>query len=155
LFFLLSNVEAVKFLVSQNVSIQTEGVPDSESVLVHAVQMDGPDMLEALLKSPGINVNVRSEAGWPVFFEAMRRHGYEVAEKLLAAGADPNTMSSNQLHTALLIATFEEWPDIVRLLVRYGADVNLENCHRENPLTTAVCRGKLPCIICFIEDAFD
>lgn len=139
----------MKFLVSHHVSIQTEGIPNCESVLLTAVHLDEPDMLQALLKTPRISVNVKTEQGTPLLHKAVRRP-LEFAEMLLAAGADPNMMNTNQRHTPLLLAASENREDVVRLLLRYGADVNLPNCRGESPLLMAVFGSKFIFFILWI-----
>jgi len=132
--------------VSQNVSIQTE------SVLLHAVHAFEPEVLEALLKSPGINVNVRTCEGRPLLHEAC---SVKIAEKLLTAGDDPNMLDTNQQNTALLIAVSEKRTDAVRLLLRYGANINFQNCRGETALSIALRGNHLPVVKELLDQGCD
>ena len=63
----------------------------------------------------------------------------EVAELLLAKGADVNAKADGQGGaTPLLAAAFNGWRDTAELLLAKGADINAKDLHGSTPLFMAV-----------------
>ena len=64
----------------------------------------------------------------------------DVIKDLLDRGADPNIekVSSSTPQTPLINAASMNRPDIIDLLISYGADINKSNYHNETALIVAV-----------------
>jgi len=60
---------------------------------------------------------------------------------LLAAGADPDTRSTDRGETVLHQAVFSYHPDVVQVMIDGGANLNLRNRWHDTALITAVDRG--------------
>ena len=73
--------------------MQPASTPDNERKLLKAVQDNDKTTAVALLKA-GTNVNCRDEAEWAPLHHAAYENRLEVAQVLLAHGADVNAPSS-------------------------------------------------------------
>ena len=82
-----------------------------------------------LLIEAGADVNKTAVNGDTALMQAAGRGYLEIAQMLLAAGANPNAVRQGDGATALFLAASREHKtafEIVKLLVRYGANVNAE-----------------------------
>lgn len=76
--------------------------------------------------------------------EAVEAGHAKKVEELLEKGANPNIKTSIRWYhgwTPLHIAVYERNLDIVRLLIKYGANINAKTYNRETPLHIAVYEG--------------
>ncbi|XP_033641533.1 ankycorbin-like isoform X1 [Asterias rubens] len=89
--------------------------------------------LSKVLIDGGANTNaVDAKSGWTPLFHAVTNQDPEHVQILLCAGAQVN-MQSYSGNTALHVATGRGFTEIVRLLMRYGADMSLRNTHKDTP----------------------
>ncbi len=70
--------------------------------------------------------------GWTPLFHAIINQNQRMITRLIEAGAQVNAQSYSG-NTALHVATGRGYTSIVRLLMRYGADMSVKNTHRESP----------------------
>jgi len=93
---------------------------------LHAALKEGHDAVAQLLLDAGAEVNVRTTAGNYVGFTPLHtaiyfgKTGPEVIERLLKQGADVNAVDAAG-RTPLQLATAQNLPEIVALLMQYGA----------------------------------
>jgi len=88
-----------------------------------ACENDLSAIIEYLIE--GHYVDAETAAGWTALTHAACLGHYQIAEKLLDAGADPNLKKSyDMVHTPLSIAAEKGHFDIVRLLIQHGANPN-------------------------------
>jgi ankyrin repeat protein len=88
----------------------------------------------ASLIDSGKDVNARDDVnGWTGLMWAASQGYPEIAEYLLAHGADPN-LKDDQGHTALYIASIRDRLEIVKLLLAQKADVNSRDRDGSTPL---------------------
>lgn len=95
-------------------------------------------MVEYLVTKEEKLMNSRNILGETPVLMAILRCQHDLAEKLLAAGADINIPNRNE-NTALHFAVAN--PEIVHLLIKHGANVDARNCVGETPLHIAVRLG--------------
>lgn len=75
------------------------------------------------------------------FLRAVMKGENSRVEELLRMGADPNTVHPLTGWSALGVAAFYGWPEIVSLLLQNGANVNHVDKHGRTPLMKAVTLG--------------
>ena len=116
-----------------------DSLPSKTSVH-DAVQKGDKDRVKALLASEGIDVNAKY-MGTPLLYEAVDRRYKEIAEMLLAHGADVNAMGLFGSETPLYNAATEGggFPrkvdkELVKMLLAHGADVNARKDDDPTPL---------------------
>ena len=102
--------------------------------LHHAVHASS-GVVKVLLRA-GADVNARDSDGYSPLMYAVTESDIETVRALLDAGANPNFQEKKYGLTALMRASFttEGRPDIAGLLVRYGADIYLEDYDGKNVL---------------------
>jgi len=94
------------------------------------------DMLEQQL---GSNVNIVNTKGDPLLLVAATLGNAEALRQILLAGADVNKRNTFTKDTALLRALYyTDNPEIPRLLVNFGADINAVNNYGHSPLFLAL-----------------
>ena len=71
--------------------------------------------------------------GWTPLFHAVINQNSDMITRLIEIGAFVNAQSYSG-NTALHVATGRGYSDIVRLLMRYGADMSVKNTHRDTPV---------------------
>jgi serine/threonine-protein phosphatase 6 regulatory ankyrin repeat subunit A len=91
-----------------------------------------------------VDVNAKDKDGFtPLHHTAWEGHK-EVAELLIAAGADVNAKDFTLGRTLLHIAAREGHKEIVELLIAKGADVNAMDKDGNTPLDSAIRHSDLP-----------
>ena len=109
---------------------------------IHEAAEDGN--IEAVKQhiAAGTDVNAKDKYGEsPLLFAATFGHK-EIAELLIANGADVNTKIDKIGMTPLHIATGQGYKEIVELLIAKGADVNAKTKYGSTPLDAAVRRKR-------------
>lgn len=115
------DTEMVKTLLDLGVE-HYDGGPKTA---LHYACIEGREQVVDLLLSRGASPNIGAEdqTGNPLQDAAQFGHT-EIVRKLLAEKADPNSANKNGI-TPLMDATVSAKPEIVSLLICYGADVNM------------------------------
>lgn len=75
----------------------------------------------------------------------------KIIEVLLDAGADPDFMGTTEADTPLLLSCFDGDVDIVKLLIKYHANVQKSNHFGYTPLHIAAWNGHVQCVKILIE----
>ena len=70
----------------------------------------------------------------------------DALEQLLQAGADPNSRDQHG-STALMFSVMYDMKKVTKLLLRYGADMNLGSTEGEPLLLMAISSGKSTCAV--------
>jgi ankyrin repeat protein len=73
--------------------------------------------------------------------DAVRSSDLAAVRKMLTAGVDPNTIPQNDDIVPLFYA-LHEGPEMIRLLIEHGADVNVTGRGGATPLAKAEARGQ-------------
>ena len=129
-FFSAAPVEAVAACLDSGADpMAREAYSGRTPLHMAAMASTSPEVIELLLAA-GAQVNARSRSGGETPLEAAlrseARRDAAVIEALLAAGADPNETDINDwtpLHQAASMG--EE--DLIKALIRYGADLDARN----------------------------
>jgi hypothetical protein len=116
------------------------------SPLIGAVMKDDIQKVKQLLDA-GADANDRRFMGAPVLLVALMRHNREIAEALIAKGADVKATDMGGA-TSLMWAAYNENgdPTLVRELLAKGVDVNAKNKAGETALVWAMRRGYTPVV---------
>lgn len=95
------------------------------------------ERLKELTAIPGILTRRSYEDGKTLLHMAVDSFYYEGARVLLEAGASPD--SQDRFGSTPLISAVEKSNiDLVKKILKYGADVNLRDCHNENALMKGI-----------------
>ncbi len=128
-----------------------------------AVQEESMDAVRMLLdagahpdrgrsaEGPGENIVDYMNGGWTTLLRAVMDRPMELIELLLDRGANPNIASSAFRKTALMQAA--EWgrPDVIRLLVERGADLDTISPAWGTALSVACYEEQEPCVATLLE----
>jgi uncharacterized protein len=98
-------------------------------------------IVEMLLEA-GANPNAALASGETPLMSASQK-SIEIAELLLAHGADANAKENTGGQTALMWALAERQPEIARVLIEHGADINARSKSSFTPLHFAAQKGDL------------
>lgn len=131
------------------------------TALTRAAEKCSPACIRILIKN-GANVNhkanrdvtplieVTMSFSWPRIDEKLR---LECLSLLIEAGADIESTHSST-DTALCFAA-KEYPELVRILIKAGANINHKNLHGETPLSHAIYSRKLDSVRMLVEHGAD
>lgn len=75
-------------------------------------------------------------------WQCFRMGELESLERLLQAGADPDPRDQRG-STALMFSVMYDMKKVTKLLLKYGADINLRSAQGETPLIMAISMGRL------------
>lgn len=139
-------VEMAKLLISEGADINIRG-KDGETALIAAGCLS-QELVELLL-SKGADVNAKKVNGTGVFTECIngvlwKSVTLELAEILLSRGVDideARTSGGSQGFTNLIMAVDSNNEEVVRFLIKNGADVNAKTGDGDTALSLAVKKG--------------
>jgi ankyrin repeat protein/nucleoside-triphosphatase THEP1 len=118
-----------------------------DNVLHYASRSDSPDMIPKLREHipPGDFenlLNAKNSKDSTPLFRAISLSNWTSFSRLLSYGADPNIGTEAKV-TPLMIAVFHGNEDIVRALIKAGADVRAESEDGSTSLSTAIVEFKV------------
>lgn len=135
-----NNIEATKFLLSQNVDINLTRIVGEYRPIWSAIMRGKHDIADLLLVQPGVMLDITSSAGAPILHTCLHNApGY--VEKLLSAGANPQ-FTYSFFPPLLSYAVVQNDGTIVKTLIKHGADLHVEDMNGETPLFSAMVTGK-------------
>src|SRR4029077_14775885 len=142
------NVSAAVALLKQGAEINSNNVLNGRTPLIEAVRRGSLNMIKILLFY-GANVNDFDDSGSGVlmntiftFKDTAPQLLIDIAQELLDAGANPNERSRHTGNAVLIEAIQERLPDMVKILLRYGADPDTPTFSKNTPLITAAMCSK-------------
>ncbi|VEN53891.1 unnamed protein product [Callosobruchus maculatus] len=129
-----ASTDIISFLLSEGAKLNSA---DSEgNTAFHlTIEFQRKDALEILLscKGPDFNLNAVNHKGMTPLIMCCMSGKYCCADLLLQHGADPNIKDGNSGRTALFHAVETENEELVKLLMRYGADTKEKNFFGTSP----------------------
>lgn len=114
--------------------------PDIESI-IDAVNADDADRLQTLLQEENVLPDFIIYHNVPLLLYALNKKSYSAADKMIEMGNDPNMFFDSILQlkydgeweliaeniTPLMYAIYEMKPELVRRLLKYGADPKIRS----------------------------
>ncbi|MBA8667837.1 ankyrin repeat domain-containing protein [Holosporaceae bacterium 'Namur'] len=150
----------VKLFLERGISVDWEN-KNGCTLLMAATIKSRMDVIKLLINK-GVNINKLSKSGHTALSVAIESKNEEAVELLLENGADANKKSNNNfgfyeddpdlinvnssindlvIYTPLIIAIDTGLKEVVKLLIKYKADINLKNASNNTPLMHAlICR---------------
>lgn len=126
----------------------------AESDLVLAIRSGELEQVEEQFLA-GVNANERSQRGEPALIEAVRVGSRQIVALMLERGARVNASAKRDGLTALEESVRLDHPDIARMLIDAGADVDKTGKDGQTPLMLAAKLGRTNIVQLLIEaDAY-
>jgi ankyrin repeat protein len=150
---------ALKFVIEHGADPNTKLTDYNTTILAARLHIGDPYTAELLLDH-GANPNTPDGDGNTPLFLATSYCGHspnsslnvkDIVKKLLKKGADPNAEVRNWV-TPLMYAALDLYPDVVELLLNYGANPSLKDYQGHNALWYAEKGGNRE-IISMLQDA--
>ncbi|KAH0554915.1 putative ankyrin repeat protein RF_0381 [Cotesia glomerata] len=120
---------------------------------LHAAVKNGQVELVNLLVAHKANVEARNANNMTCLHIAIDKNNLDIAECLLAAGADVNAVcrvNCRENYSALCLAAINGSEDMIQLLLDYGADINAKKSSSLVPLHAAVRKEHLEIVECLL-----
>jgi ankyrin repeat protein len=121
--FIHKQYEVVKFLLDHGEYVNTCTAAE-ETTLFLASESGDAKVVELLLTYPHIEVDSANKKGQTPLWVAIQNGHWEIAEKLLKTGANPNAMPLSSMSPLQIVSLCGNFA-MVELLIKYKADVNL------------------------------
>jgi len=122
------DMAALQALLKQHASVNA-AQPDGTTALHWAAHWNDAETAGLLLKA-GADAKAVNQYGATPLSEAAALGNAAIIEQLLKAGADPNTRSTADGETVLMISARAGNVDSVKALLDHGADVNAKEAYR-------------------------
>ena len=136
-----NDVKMIKLLIDYKAEINAKSTDKGETPLHEAILNAKPLMVKCLLEN-GANIDFQCNDLETPLHKAVKSNNLQLVQILLQRGANMNLMSKE--NSALHIAIWEGYDDIVKLLIKNNADhsaaevtLQFTKSSRENPLTLA------------------
>jgi ankyrin repeat protein len=141
----------VKLLLSSGVDIESRD-HNGKTALCAAVLNNKLDVVRFLCESDA-RVNIQGEKGWTPLTTAASDSGtIDSVKTLVKYGKDIDLeMKNGHNDTALLTASRNDKPDVVRFLCESGAKVNIQGEKGWTPLTAAASRGTIDSVKALVK----
>ncbi|KAF5537760.1 ankyrin 1 [Fusarium mexicanum] len=146
------DLDIVKLLIENKATIdKREAPPDdgwSRTPMQVAVDWNRPEIVQYLLEK-GADPDARDSDGIPVIGSAVSGGHINMVQWLVDANADVNVSYYDNKVTPLHEAC--PHPEIVRLLLEHGADINKGNADSRTALNLAICANNLATVQVLLE----
>ncbi len=129
------------------VKTPTEIADDATAALQ---KKDTQTFLDILNNQTKNDPNIVNSKGDPLIVAAATMGNLEAVQQLILNGADVNKVNAFSKDTALLRSLYGNFPEITRLLVYSGADINAKNNYNHSPMYLALEKKKAEFIDLFL-----
>ena len=144
---------AVQVLLEANANTAMADL-NGESALHFAAREDHPEVIELLLASSRVAVNLKCRMGFTPLHSAVMAASIECVKLLLEGGADVNSRN-NRGDTALYYAVQRDNMEIVKLLLRHNADISIPGDQLNTPMHQAARVGSTEVVQMLLEAGGD
>ena len=125
------------YSVSQNKEFLHKGISRN-----YARQMQNDlNCIISILVDEGADVNAKDNRGTPIIYSAASVNNPKAIYILETSGADVNSIANHNNGTAIHIASYSGWDDVVEKLMEHGAKVHSRDSRGETPLHMAAASG--------------
>lgn len=146
--------ETVKILLAHGADMN---IADLEGVtpLQHAVDRGMKEIIQILANESFTRLSNEEKAKLTKqFFNAAEQGDVTQITEILNKGIDIN-VADEQGRTAAMIATYGNFPEVVKVLIAHGADINIRDNIKNNPFLYAGAEGYLEILRLAIEAGAD
>lgn len=148
-----NNIECIRLLIAAGASLNFMD-KFGQTALGNAVKLGRLDCVQLLLESGAdVEGSATGEIS-PLLLAVESKHSQavELTRLLLQVGASVNAIKSDEnQQTALHIAAEREGVEILKLLIQYGANLDVEDGNGGTPLQYATQRGKISAMLVLIQ----
>lgn len=99
----------------------------------------------AIIKIDSVSLDLPDKMSWTPLHHASASGRVQVCQILLGAKANPNSITGVNKATPLVIAATNDFPNIIQLLIKYGANPSLKDKRYWTPLHHAVFNDHIDC----------
>ena len=150
----LGSRETVQILLKNGADVNIQGGWEVTALCI-ASHADRPDVVIDLLNQ-GADINYNHPSRGTALRVASAAGGENTVAILLANAADPNLRSGEEYdESAIHGASFHGYQDIVELLLKYGADVNLRGTRKATALQVASWKGHREIVALLLDHGAD
>ena len=111
-----------------------------------------PENIKKLF-AKGIDLNARDDDGYPLFVSIMLFNGkYEVIKALLDNHANVNCLMPDNITPFMFACVGNFSPDIIQLLIEYGADINAQDITGNTALISVCDTGNIEIIKTLVKN---
>ena len=150
---LAGNRAAFDMLLKRGAAPNSRNVDNQWTVLMCAVAQGREEIVDALLRSPDVEVNAVDDFRNTALHMAAQRGHVEMVERLLSHPGVQVNLSNHLGWTALTQAAFAGHADVLRrLLARPELEVNAVDTQQQTALFHAVCAGQADSVRLLLAD---
>lgn len=136
--------EFIEQLLKAGANPNMPGV-NGNTPLMYAVTSHDEELVKMLIRY-GADVNMRNDRMEVVLLIVVYRDAVQMVQILLESGADPNFHTHDDQNSLLILASYDGSLEVIKLLLKYGADVTANNKLNYGPVHIAAWNGHLSCV---------
>jgi ankyrin repeat protein len=128
-------VEIAEYLIDNGADLEVRDDNGNTPLLFAAYE--GSYKVAKLLLEKGADIQAKNEMNWNALMQAASEGYTDVAKLLLEAGSEVNVRGNEKGETPLILASWKNAPEIVKLLLEYKADKTMKDTNGDTALDYA------------------